>query len=156
MDGHTSHINVAVSELCRENDIILYCFPPHASHLMQPLDVSVYGPLKKYWNESLDSFSRKYRGLAMTRNHFFSVLDTAWKKAVASRDIIRSGFRKSGLLPFNSEAIDFSKLVTNVAAPESPSKTIRSQEEMIGMQRMFMAFKKHLSSSMINLFERRY
>ena len=156
MDGHTSHINVAVSELCRENDIILYCFPPHDSHLMQPLDVSVYGPLKKYWNESLDNFSRKYRGLAMTRNHFFSVFDTAWKKAVASRDIIRSGFRKSGLLPFNSEAIDFSKLVTNVVAPESPSKTIRSQEEMIGMQRMFMTFKKHLSSSMINLFERRY
>ena len=124
MDGHTSHINVAVSELCRENDIILYCFPPHASHIMQPLDVSVYGPLKKYWNESLDSFSRNFKGLAMTRTHFFSVFDTAWKKAAGSREIIRSGFRKSGIMPFNPEAIDYSKLVTDVALLESPSKTL--------------------------------
>ena len=48
MDGHTSHINVAVSEFCREKEIILFCFIPQASHLLQPLDVSVYGPLKNF------------------------------------------------------------------------------------------------------------
>ena len=47
LDGHTSHINLATAVFCRENNIILYCLPLHASHLMQPLDVAVYGPLKK-------------------------------------------------------------------------------------------------------------
>lgn len=48
MDGHSTHVNIAVSEFCRDNKIILYCFPPHASHIMQPLDIAVYGPLKNH------------------------------------------------------------------------------------------------------------
>ena len=31
VDGHTSPINLAISEFCQHNDLILYCFPPHAS-----------------------------------------------------------------------------------------------------------------------------
>lgn len=73
MDGHTSHINIAISSFCRENNIILYCFPPHASHVLQPLDVAVYGPLKKHWNDSLNDFAREFKGLSMNRSHFFKV-----------------------------------------------------------------------------------
>ena len=46
-DEHTSHVNVAISEYCMGNDIILYLLRPHASHIRQPLDVSVFSSLKK-------------------------------------------------------------------------------------------------------------
>ena len=56
LDGHTSHINLAVSDFCRDNDI-LYCLPPHANHIIQPLDVAVFRSLKQFWNDSIKKFS---------------------------------------------------------------------------------------------------
>ena len=81
LDGYTSHINLAVADFCRENNIILYCFPAHASHIMQPLDVSVFGPLKKKWNLSIDAF-RSLHKVSITRSHFLAIFDTAWKKTL--------------------------------------------------------------------------
>ena len=37
MDGHASHVNIHVIDLCRANDIILFCLPPHTTHALQPL-----------------------------------------------------------------------------------------------------------------------
>ena len=45
-DGHKSHINLDVIDVCRENNIILFCLPPHTTHALQPLDVAVFKSLK--------------------------------------------------------------------------------------------------------------
>ena len=45
-DGHKTHINIDVIDLCRENGIILFCLPPHTTHALQPLDVAVFKALK--------------------------------------------------------------------------------------------------------------
>ncbi|KAE9523095.1 hypothetical protein AGLY_016501 [Aphis glycines] len=45
MDSHASHINMDVITLARENQIYLFTFPAHTSHLLQPLNVGVYKPL---------------------------------------------------------------------------------------------------------------
>ena len=172
MDGHTSHVNVAVSEFCREKKVILFCFPPHASHLMQPLDVSVFGPLKKAWNSSLDKFARTYRGLSMSRHHFFSVFDSAWKQAVNSPQNIISGFRKSGLVPLNPEAIDYSKLVAKISVPENDPSTSQNDpstndpltsengatnfNQGKSSEKMFAILKNQLPATMLTLFETRY
>jgi len=37
LDGHSSHIDLEVSKSCDENGILLYCLPPHSSHILQPL-----------------------------------------------------------------------------------------------------------------------
>ena len=47
IDGHGSHLTLDFIDLARANDIIVYCLPPHTTHVLQPLDVAVYGPLKK-------------------------------------------------------------------------------------------------------------
>lgn len=44
MDNHKTHITVEIVILAREKNIIMLTFPPHCSHRLQPLDVSVYGP----------------------------------------------------------------------------------------------------------------
>lgn len=46
LDSHASHVNLPVIELARNNFITILTFPPHCSHRLQPLDVTVYGPLK--------------------------------------------------------------------------------------------------------------
>ena len=45
-DGHHSHISLELLKVARSNDIHLVCLPPHVTHLIQPLDVSVFGPVK--------------------------------------------------------------------------------------------------------------
>ena len=152
MDGHTSHINLAVAEFCREKSIILFCLPPHASHILQPLDVSVYGPLKQFWNNSLQEFSRKYKGLSMSRKHFFPVFDAAWKKAVESPANIISGFRKTGLLPFQPDAVPYDKLMGSTANTFQSKDTV-NQNEKIGMLRMFSLIEDCLPTDLKNLFQ---
>jgi len=54
-DNHSSHIDYNVVKFAKDNSIILLTFPPHCSHALQPLDVSVFGPfksaLKKFHNQ---------------------------------------------------------------------------------------------------------
>lgn len=51
-NNHWSDISVAAVDFCRSNGIVLLSFPPHCSHRLQPLDRSVFGPLKWYINSS--------------------------------------------------------------------------------------------------------
>ena len=51
MDGHNSHNFVELIDSAKENNIILVELPEHTSHHLQPLDKSVFGPLKKAYNE---------------------------------------------------------------------------------------------------------
>ena len=56
IDNHNSHRSVAAVDFCKQNGIILLSFPPHCSHKLQPLDRSVYGPLKKCYNTACYSW----------------------------------------------------------------------------------------------------
>ena len=57
IDGHGSHINLDVIDAAIFNYIELYCLPPHTTHLLQPLDVSVYRPLKAHFSKITDSIT---------------------------------------------------------------------------------------------------
>ena len=45
-DGHHSHISIKLLELARAINVHLVCLPVHTSHILQPLDVGVFGPMK--------------------------------------------------------------------------------------------------------------
>ena len=48
LDNHFSHLNVETLNLVKENGVVMLSFPPHCSHKLQPLDVSIFVPFKKY------------------------------------------------------------------------------------------------------------
>ncbi|EFX63377.1 hypothetical protein DAPPUDRAFT_67142, partial [Daphnia pulex] len=48
LDNHSSHMSVNALHIAKENYVHFLSFPAHCSHRLQPLDVSVYGPMKKY------------------------------------------------------------------------------------------------------------
>ncbi|XP_047135339.1 uncharacterized protein LOC124812561 [Hydra vulgaris] len=55
LDNHSSHLHFETLNLAKENRIVIFSFPPHSSHKLQPLDVSVFGPLKKYLSVAQDA-----------------------------------------------------------------------------------------------------
>ena len=163
LDSHTSHINLAVADFCVEHNIILYCFPPHASHVLQPLDVAVFGPVKKHWNKALEDFRGKFK-VSVTRTHFFPVFDQAWKAAIANVQNVISGFRSCGLLPFNVENVNFGKVLDKAAAANHNERmnanindhaTTRSYERL-GVMKVFQMIESKLPREMKENFETRW
>lgn len=105
VDGHGSHINMPFLEWCNRNRVLVAVYPPHSTHRLQPLDVSVFGPLGVYYSQELDRFMHSCQGLSsVTKRDFFRLFDPAWKKALSTHNIA-SGWMKTGLFPFNPLAV---------------------------------------------------
>ena len=100
-DGHISHVNKTFLHRCLDYQVLPVCLPPHTTHFLQPLDVSVFGPLKHAYSDLLQAqYAKGERGV--WKGNFYKLFDGAQKKAFTSANIL-SGFRHTGLWP-----VDFS------------------------------------------------
>ena len=55
LDGHGSHLNMEFLNWCDKHNIHVCAYPPHTTHRLQPLDVSVFAPLAAYYSQELDN-----------------------------------------------------------------------------------------------------
>ena len=101
LDGHESHIDMYISKFCAENQILLYCLPPHCSHIMQPLDVGFFHPLKSQWRKACKEFTEKNPGVTVNKMNFSRVFRDAWQKTVTFEGMV-SSFAKAGIWPVYS------------------------------------------------------
>lgn len=101
LDNHESHISVEVLDFCKEVGIILVTFPPHCSHKLQPLDLTVYGPLKNYYNKALTDWMVSNPGKTVTIYDIPKLAAVAIPQAFKQQNI-QKGFETSGIWPFNS------------------------------------------------------
>ena len=70
-DGHGSHLNMEFLDWCHKNKILVAVFPPHSTHRLQPLDVSLFSPLAKYYSRELDYHMAYSQGLfSVGKRHF--------------------------------------------------------------------------------------
>lgn len=102
LDNHSSHLCVKTLDLAKENGVVMLSFPPHCSHKLQPLDVSVFGPFKTYLSGAQDSWMRNNAGKTMSIYDIPSLVRTALPMALSPVNIIK-GFKASGVSPFNRE-----------------------------------------------------
>lgn len=111
IDGHRSHLSYATSKFCSENQIILYSLLPNATHILQPADVSVFRPLKVNWRATIADWKKKTGNLSVTRVLFGPLFESCLDSITPY--IIKNGFRKCGLFPFNVQAVDFTKCMSD-------------------------------------------
>ncbi|SAM82519.1 uncharacterized protein UBRO_21002 [Ustilago bromivora] len=57
LDGHGSHITAEFIQQAWDSHIVCLCLPPHAIHLLQPLDVVIFGPLQQAFTKEVDKFA---------------------------------------------------------------------------------------------------
>jgi hypothetical protein len=50
LDGHGSHYTLDFLEWCHKRRILVAIYPPHSTHRLQPLDVSLFRPLATYYS----------------------------------------------------------------------------------------------------------
>jgi len=57
LDGHDLHVTWEFLDYCLQNDIIPLCLPAHSTHILQPLDVGLFGPLQQNYSHCLDDYT---------------------------------------------------------------------------------------------------
>ena len=70
VDGHQSHLSLQLIYTAKEKGVHLYCLPPHTTHVLQPLDVGVYGPLKQAWKTILKQHKTRTMAAKVTKEVF--------------------------------------------------------------------------------------
>ena len=104
LDGHSSHYSPASIKLAAENKVILFALPPHTTRVSQPLDHCCFSPLKASWRHVCHKFYHDNPGRCVTKYDFSQLFHQAWDEAMTSPNIA-SGFRATGVFPFNRDAI---------------------------------------------------
>jgi len=124
MDGHGSHITANVVAYCMEHTIDLLILPPHTSHMLQPLDVGVFSPLKRALAAETDAVTRLDSG-RIQRVEWTEMYIRARVKALTSSNIA-SGWRASGLQPLSPITV-LEKLPSTLAPqplmPQTPGQS---------------------------------
>lgn len=109
LDNHGSHLSIEGLDFAKKNGIIMLSFPPHCSHKLQPLDRTVFGPLKIYLNSAGDSWIINNPGKTMTIYDIPSTVSQAYPLSMTPTNI-QSGFRCTGIYPFNRNIFPISIL----------------------------------------------
>jgi hypothetical protein len=115
LDGHGSHINISFLTFCEKHRILVAVYPPHSTHRLQPLDVSLFRPLAINYSNELNQFTSDREGISrLGKRDFFSLFWPAYTKAFTASNIA-SGWRKTGIYPLQSEVV-----LKQVAKPLPP------------------------------------
>ena len=92
-------------EWCDKHHVLLAIYPPHTTHRLQPLDVSLFSPLATYYTQQLETFIYSTFALSsLGKRDFFKLFWPAYINAFTEANI-NSGWQKTGLHPFNSELV---------------------------------------------------
>jgi hypothetical protein len=119
LDGHGSHSTPEFDQFCTDHKIITLCMPPHTSHLLQPLDVSCYSPLKSAYGHEIGQLGRQ-RVFHVDKDEFLYVYPRV-RAQIFSDQSIQSGFRATGLVPFNPDRVLSNLTIVRTPSPPVPA-----------------------------------
>lgn len=105
-DNLSSHISIPVLDSCKENDIKFIALPKNSTHILQPLDVAYFRPMKISWRKILSNWKETEAGTKnnnVPKTEFPSLIKELTESlALNDKKNLKSGFRKSGIFPLNS------------------------------------------------------
>jgi hypothetical protein len=99
LDGHESYYSLEFQELCKENNIYTLCMLPHSSHLLQPLDVGCFSPLKREYSRKIEVLIR-YRINHITKLEFLPIFKAAFTQSLC---------QPISAQPFKAQALSHSR-----------------------------------------------
>jgi len=112
LDRFDCHLDYRVIEYCWQHCILPFALPPHMSHVLQPLDVAVFSSLSNAYGKEVN-----YIRAAVDKDMFPNIFSHAQQAAFTPSNI-RSGFRKTGIWPF-----DPPQRLQNIRQPQLLSHT---------------------------------
>ena len=103
LDGDGSHITMEFCQYALAHNIHIMCLPAHSTHLLQPLDVGIFGPLQHYYGKAADTHMRDTR-TGIKKGTFWTFYRYARVNTFLPKTIA-SAFRATGVHPFNLDKV---------------------------------------------------
>ena len=111
----------------KDNGIVMLSFPPHCSRKLQPLDSTVYGPLKRYYNATCDGCIVSNKGRTMSIYDIPAMVGIALSRTMSPGNIL-SGFKVSGVFPFDRHTYS---VTASSCHPMSPTGKILESQALL-------------------------
>ena len=102
LDNHAAHVSLTDVEFCRGHGILLLTISPKTCHNLQPLDVAVYNPFKRYYANGIDAWHRNHHGQTMNIYDIPAVVNSAYIKAFTPFNIT-NGFCACGIVFYDKD-----------------------------------------------------
>ena len=107
VNRHASYVSTEFIKFTWANKIICLYLPPHLTHLLQPLDIGVFGPLKQNYKKLLSKKTR-FTTYNIDKANFILLIQKARRQDITSWNI-ESAWRATGLILYNPTVV-FQKL----------------------------------------------
>ncbi|KAL5375218.1 hypothetical protein PMIN02_013148 [Paraphaeosphaeria minitans] len=156
LDGHESHQSQAFKDYCLERKILTLCMPAHSSHILQPLDVVCFAPLKLKYSQRVRALARR-RVYHINKEGFLPTFRDAFLEMFTPENC-KKAFEASSLVPLDrSVVIDRLEVRLRtpppVPLPESAwqSKTPSNAAELGSQSRLVMDCIQRSPSSVLKV-----
>ncbi len=103
LDGHESHQSQEFKDYCLENKILTLCMPSHSSHILQPLDVVCFSPLKLKYSQRVRDLARRHV-FHIDKEGFLPAFRDAFLQ-VFTHENCKKAFKATGLVPLNAQVV---------------------------------------------------
>ena len=127
---------------CDEHIILLGILPPHSTHRLQPLDVTIFSPLATAYSGQVDALIQSSQGFTrVTKRAFWSLFQKSWKTALTASDIL-SGFSATGIWPINAVKV-LQQLQTKTLSPSTSDNELerKTPKSVRGVRRAIKALR---------------
>ncbi|XP_063232471.1 uncharacterized protein LOC134536610 [Bacillus rossius redtenbacheri] len=139
IEGHSSHLTLHTSKFCAEHGIVCVALLPNSTHILQPMDVGVFKPLKSGWKKAVHEWRieriSNNEDTTLNNKDFAKLLDDTINKCIQPKHL-ESAFRACGLFPWDVSAIDVTKVIPKASQLESTSSVSQHLETFLGAEKL--------------------
>lgn len=130
LDNHTSHMSIEALDLAAANGVHMLTFPPHCSHRMQPLDISVFYPVKNVYKSLVAAWHQNNVNKSFEVRHIVGIVKDVLDVALLPKTI-KSGFQAAGIYPFHPHIFTESDFIAAKLTREAETVEIVDAENQL-------------------------
>lgn len=131
VNGHGSHSTDEFMWECFSNNVYLLFMPAHTSHVLQPLDLTCFFPLKAAYRKRIANLAEITDSAPIGKLQFLRCYAEARKEGLRPANI-KAGFRASGLYPISRAKALANAHVLKAGEIVAEREAILQQKEDLG------------------------
>lgn len=148
-DGAKCHLDISIASKAEEIDVELLCLPSNTTHELQPLDKAVFRSFEHYWDDQLLTYWDQHPDRRLNKDRFSDVFTPVWEKSMTVANIT-SGFRATGIFPFNPNAIADEAFAPSTLS-RKPAEQDSSDDEYLSLSELRLKLNSKKSNTNENI-----
>ena len=117
INGYKSHVTDDFIYSYFNSNIYLLFLPPYASYILQPFDLSVFGPIKIYYRTAIGNLIYQSDDCPIGKQGFLKCYSKARQAGLNEKNVL-AGWKAIRLWPINRAKPLISRLFFNTAKPQ--------------------------------------